>query len=95
MTLAPVTGTQHIQATAAETTASKQPAASKPQSAVPTQDTVHLSTTAQAQLSTVKAAAQEAAETPASTAKEAQSGDHQAQRLLANEAAAAKAVKGE
>lgn len=95
MTLSAITGAQNIQSAAVGTTARKQPAPSKPQSTADTQDTVHLSSTAQAQLSTIKAAAQEAAETPAVTAKEAQSGDLQAKRLLAKEAAAAKAVKGE
>jgi hypothetical protein len=46
-------------------------------------DTVTLSASAQA--------AQEVTETQAQTAKEARSGDHQAQRLLAKEAAAKKA----
>jgi hypothetical protein len=49
-----------------------------------TTDTVQLSMTAQA----VLAAAQEAKETPAQTAKEASGGDRQAQRLLAKHAAA-------
>jgi hypothetical protein len=51
---------------------------SKPQ---PTTDTVKLSNAA-------LVAAQEATETPTQTAKEAMSGDTQAQRLLAKEAAA-------
>jgi hypothetical protein len=40
----------------------------------------------------VKAAAAEASETPAQTAKEANHGDHQAQRLIARQAAAAYAA---
>ncbi len=95
MTLSPIAGAQHAQPAAGGKPASKQPAASESQCGAETQDTVHLSSTAQAQLSAVKAAAQEAAETSAQTAKEAQSGDLQAQRLLAKEAAAAKAAKGE
>ncbi len=94
MTLSPVAGAQHIQSAAVGTSASKQPAASKTQPDAEPQDTVQLSSTAQAQLSAIKAAAQEAVETPAQTAKEAQSGDLQAQRLLAKETAAAKAAKG-
>ena len=57
---------------------------SKPPSAAAHEDTVQLSQTAQAAL----AAMQEAAETPAQTAKEAGQGDGQAQRLLAKETAA-------
>jgi hypothetical protein len=93
MTLGAITGTQQIQASTVATGASKQPAPAKSQPAADTQDTVQLSSTAQAQLSTIKAALQEAAETPAQTAKEAQSGDLQAQRLLSKEAAG-KAAKG-
>jgi hypothetical protein len=94
MTLSAITGTQQMQPAASGTPTSKQPAASTRQSAAETQDTVQLSGTAQAQLSAIQAAAQEAAETPFQTAKEAQSGDPQAQRLLAKEAAAAKAATG-
>jgi hypothetical protein len=50
-------------------------------------DTVQLSSAAQALLAAMK----EASETPAQTATEAGSGDRQAQRLLAKEAAAQKA----
>jgi hypothetical protein len=49
-------------------------------------DTVHLSSAAQAHLSAIQTVLQEAAETPAQTAKEALGGDRQAQRLLAREA---------
>src|SRR5271157_2955724 len=56
-------------------------------------DTIHLSSTAQAQLSAIQAALQEATEIPATTAKEALGGDRQAQRLLVHEAQAAKAAK--
>jgi hypothetical protein len=41
-----------------------------------------------------KTAMQEATETPEQTAKEARSGDRQAQRLLAQEAATAKTMEG-
>ena len=63
--------------------APKKPAPAKPAPA-PKTDSVQLSQTAQAAL----AAMQEATETPAQTAKEANQGDMQAQRLLAKEAAA-------
>ena len=52
-------------------------------------DTVHLSSTAQAQVSAIQATLLETRETPAQTAKEALGGDRQAQRLLAREAQAA------
>lgn len=94
MTLSPIANAHGVQSAAAAPPARKQPAASTSQSAAHTHDTVHLSSTAQAQLSQMKAAVQEASETPAQTAKEARSGDLQAQRLLAREAAAAKAAKG-
>ena len=42
----------------------------------------------------VKAALQEATEPPEQTANEARNGDQQAQRLLANESAEAKAIEG-
>lgn len=64
-------------ATGGQTPAQPQPAAKAPT------DTV--------QISSAALALQEAVETPAQTAKEAGHGDHQAQRLLAKEAAAAKA----
>ena len=60
----------------------------KPQSGSGIQDTVQLSSVAHAHVSAIKAASQEAAETPAQTSQEARSGDHQAQRLLAKQAAA-------
>ncbi len=63
-------------------TAPKKPAPTKLPSAPPT-DTVQLSQAAQAML----AAMQEATETPAQTANEADRGDLQARRLLAKEAA--------
>ena len=59
------------------------PAASKP-SAEP-KDTVQISAAAQA--------LQEASETPQQTAKEAQGGDQQAKRLVAQQAAAEKALQ--
>jgi hypothetical protein len=94
MPLGAITGTQNIQPPSVATGASRQAAPAKAQPAADTQDTVKLSSTAQAQLSTIKAAVQEAAETPAQTAKEAQSGDLQARRLLSKEEASAKAGKG-
>jgi hypothetical protein len=74
-----VTGAPQIQPAAKSAAASPKPVQVKPKAAV--MDTVHVSTAA-------KAALQEATETPAQTAKEAQSGDKQAQRLLAKEKAA-------
>lgn len=93
MPLSPVTSVHSLQSAAAAPPIRKQPPASTSDSTAKTQDTVHLSSAAQAQLSSMKAAVQEASETPAQTAREAQSGDLQAQRLLAREAAAAKAAK--
>jgi hypothetical protein len=65
-----------------QSTASQQAAAPKPQPAPAPQPaaTVHISAAAQA--------LQEAIETPAQTLKEANTGDLQAKRLLAREAAA-------
>jgi hypothetical protein len=66
-------------------TSSQQATQSNPQSTTSTlRDTVQISNAAQAAL-------KEVTETQAQTAKEASSGDHQAQRLLAIEAAARKA----
>jgi hypothetical protein len=65
---------------------------SKPESATNANaDTVQISSAAQSALSPFQAAFQEATETPAQTAREARSGDPQAQKLLAREAAAEKA----
>lgn len=92
--LSPIASALHTHpATAAPTRGEKSPEA-KPRAATDTQDTVHLSSAAQAKLSPIKALAQEVAETSAQTAKEARSGDRQAQRLLAREAASAKAEGG-
>src|SRR5690349_19474835 len=66
-------------------TTSKKPSASKQS---PEVDIVHLSNAAQTQLSASRAALQEATETSAQTAKEAMSGDRQAQRLLTRDAQA-------
>ena len=77
-TTASATQTQPV----AKTATSSAKATQSP-SKTPT-DTVQISSAA-------KAALQEALETPAQTATEARSGDHQAQRLLAKEAAAKKA----
>jgi hypothetical protein len=70
----------------APTTNSK--ATSKPETAGPNADTATISSPAQA---AATAALQEATETVAQTTKEATAGDHQAQRLLARYAAAARA----
>jgi len=59
---------------------SQKPTQSQPHTSIPT-DTVQISNAA-------RTAQQEMLETPAQTAKEASSGDRQAQRLLAREAAA-------
>jgi hypothetical protein len=70
---------------AKQATSTEQAMHSNPQSTTSTvRDTVQISGAAQAAL-------KEVIETPAQTAKEANSGDHQAQRLLAIEAAARKA----
>jgi hypothetical protein len=61
----------------------KSAASRAPSTATRAADTVQISTAAQLAL-------QEALETPPQTAKEAASGDRQAQRLLAREAAAGK-----
>ncbi len=66
----------------------KKPEQTKPESAHGG-DSVQLSGAAQAML----AALQEARETPAQTAKEANSGDRQAQKLLASEAASKTSAK--
>jgi len=69
---------------AAQATAAQKPQEAKPQStASNVQDTVTVSSAAQAAL-------KEATETAAQTQKEAASGDHQAQRLQAKEQAAEK-----
>jgi hypothetical protein len=64
-------------------TPARKPAQSNPQSA-PVADSVQLSPAAQA----ILASLQEARETPSQTSKEANQGDTQAQKLLAQEAAA-------
>lgn len=84
--LSNATQTQHVAQTA-KTQPQKQ-AQSKSPTGTPT-DSVTLSKTAQAMLAAMK----EATETPAQTVKEAGSGDLQAQRLPAKEAAAKSAVK--
>jgi hypothetical protein len=66
--------------TVSHTTQAKQQPAQSKSPAAGTADTVHLSSAAQSLL-------QEAAETPAQTAQEAASGDIQAKRLVAKEAA--------
>lgn len=67
----------------------KHASAMQPSSGGAHRDTVHLSSAAQAQLSAVQTAVQEATETSAQTAKEARSGDLQAQHLQARQAQAA------
>ncbi len=67
----------------ASTTPSQKPAQTASSANAPA-DTVQISSAAQTAL-------KETLETPAQTAKEAAGGDHQAQRLLAKEAAAEKA----
>ena len=79
--ITPVTGATQIQPAAQSTPASQKPAQPKSQGTTVT-DTVQLSLAAQA--------LQEAIETSAQTTKEANSGDIQARKLLAQEAAAAK-----
>jgi hypothetical protein len=80
-------------ATPAASDSKKAPAPKQQSSGGADTDTVHLSSTAQAQLSAIQAALQEATETPAQTAKEAFGGDRQAQRLLAREAQPTEAAK--
>jgi hypothetical protein len=85
--LSAVTSATHAQPVAPTTgTSSTKSTQSKPPStkASAGQDTVQLSSTAQATLAALK----EATETPAQTAQEAGNGDPQAQRLLAEQAAA-------
>lgn len=78
----PVTNTTHTQPPAPKAA----PVSEKPPELKATaKDIVQLSTASQAAL-------QEATETAAQTAKEARSGDHQAMRLLAKEAAKEAAV---
>jgi len=78
----PISGAAQVAAPVPATASSAAPA---PQSApTPVADTVQISSTALA----AQAAMQEATESPAVTAQEARGGDHQAQRLLAKEAAA-------
>lgn len=84
-----ITSTHQADATPASATQAP-PAAKSPtvsQKSTPSQtlsaDTVQISSAAQTAL-------QEVLEAPAQTAKEARGGDHQAQRLLAREAAAQK-----
>lgn len=92
--ISPVTASPNAQVPTSASAVSKAKSDLKSSPSTHIQDTVQLSPTAQAQLSSLKAAMQEATETPAQTAKEAQGGDLQARRLLATEAAAAKLAKG-
>lgn len=70
------------------TPVAKNAKAAQPQAAPEKQDSVHLSSAAQNQAGLLKAAIQEATETPAQTSREARSGDRQAQRVLAKAEAA-------
>jgi hypothetical protein len=84
-----ITSVQQADPTAAYATQAPSPAKTATISQKSTQpqtspaDTIQISSAAQTAL-------QEVLEAPAQTAKEARSGDHQAQRLLAREAAAQK-----
>ncbi|MGA2151331.1 MAG: hypothetical protein ABSG48_04100 [Geobacteraceae bacterium] len=80
-----VTGAPQIQPAAQPAPVEPKPVQVKPKAAV--MDTVNVSAAAKAASTAAKAALQEATETPAQTAKEAQSGDRLAQRLLAKEKA--------
>jgi len=86
MAISPVTQTNDtaVASNAAVTPVNKEAVQSKPQPAAT--DTVQISSAAQAAL-------QEATETNIKTAKEARSGDLQAQRLQAREAATAEEAK--
>lgn len=76
-----ITGATQTHPVAQSTVSNRKATPSKSQSAATaSEDTVQLSSLAQAAL-------QEASETPTQTAKEANGGDAQAQRLLAKEAA--------
>ncbi len=69
-------------------------AQSKPADVKTTQSKPQQNSDATVQISNAaKALLEEVTETPAQTAKEASAGDHQAQRLLAKEEAAAKAAE--
>ena len=80
-----ITSATQPQPVVQSTTSSQKPPQSKPQTPSANTDTVRISNAG-------RAALQEATETAAQTAKEARSGDRQAQKLLAKEAAAAKAA---
>ena len=83
-----MTITSSVQAQPVASVTSSQSSPSKAPSDTSTQkDSVQISSSA-------KAALQEATEAPDQTAKEARGGDHQAQRLLAKEAAEEKASEG-
>ena len=84
-----ISNVTHAQPAAQPTrTSAQKPTQSAPQSAAIT-DSVQLSQAAQAMV----AALQEATETSFQTAQEARHGDHQAQKLLAKEAAAKSVAK--
>jgi len=85
--VSPTASAAQSQTVPASANSSQKLAASQsPSTANIPQDTVNISTAA-------KAAQLEAVETPVQTAKEARSGDLQAQRLLAREAAAQRTQK--
>ena len=82
-----VTGNGQVHSSTAVSSANRTAPDTNAQATSGVQDTVELSSKAQAQVSGLKAAIQEANETPAQTSREAQGGDLQAKRLLAREAA--------
>jgi hypothetical protein len=83
-----VTGTANVYANTTVPTGNRTGTNTSSQMTGGTQDSVELSSTAQAQVNGLTAALKEASETPAQTAKEAQHGDLQAKHLLAKEAQA-------
>jgi hypothetical protein len=81
---APTTASQTQPVAKLATSSQKATQTQAPSKTSATTDTVQISSAASAALAALK----EATETPVQTAKEAQSGDRQAQRLLAKETAA-------
>ena len=92
--ISPVSHTSLPQAVSNATPVNQKSPTAKSQSSTNIQDTVQLSSTAQAQLTGVKAIVQEATETAAQTAQEARGGDSQARRVLAQQALTAELTKG-
>jgi hypothetical protein len=85
--IAPVAPDLPIQQSQGKTQSKTSPSAAK---SAPVQDSVQLSSAAQTRVASM----QEATEGSAQTAREAQTGDRQAQTLLAKEAASAKLLAG-